>query len=153
MNERLIKLKGIASKFRAAILACDLDSLALTFKAFPMGACGDAALLLGTYLHQLGYGPIDYVSGQKGVQSHGWPEMGDIIIDITADQFGKEIDPVLVTRDKTWHKNFGERMREYANLEDHHEHTQALLLPTYKQILRQLKDLERGVPDEKEGVG
>jgi hypothetical protein len=91
-------------------------------------------------LHELGYGPIEYVSGQRGRQSHGWLELDDIIIDITADQFGEEIDPVLVTRDKTFHKNFVERERISAHLEVYDKRTQALLFLTYKQILRQLKD-------------
>ena len=110
-----MKLKEIVSKFKAAILACDLDGLGIGFRAFPMGACGDTCLLLGTYLHELGYGRVDYVFGQKGRQSHAWLEMGDIIIDITADQFEKDIDPVLITRDKRWHKEKGVRSLDLTN--------------------------------------
>jgi hypothetical protein len=39
-------------------------------------------------------------------QSHFWLEVGGYIVDITADQFDESLDPVIVTRDRTWHDQF-----------------------------------------------
>jgi hypothetical protein len=54
-------------------------------------------------------------------------QVGEIIIDITADQFSEEIDiPVIVTRMSNWHKQFkgkrsglqleGELMSDYKTI-------------------------------------
>ncbi|OPZ87669.1 MAG: hypothetical protein BWY74_03344 [Firmicutes bacterium ADurb.Bin419] len=39
-----------------------------------MGSCGDASLLLGKYLDEMGLGQFDYVCGELGRQSHAWLE-------------------------------------------------------------------------------
>jgi hypothetical protein len=38
-----------------------------------------------------------------------WLEYGNLIIDVTADQFGKP--PILITTDSSWHRLFGELSR------------------------------------------
>jgi hypothetical protein len=77
---------------------------------FPSGACGDAALLLAKHLRLAGIWPLIYVCGVmatgRGNQSHAWLQYGDLIIDITADQFEGISDPVIVATDRAWHEQF-----------------------------------------------
>ena len=97
MNKRplpdLSFLYDCALKFRQAIekakFAGEFTNDRILFK-FPTACCGDASCLLGQYL--LDYGiSSKYVCGMyydnTGCQSHAWIEVGDIIVDITGDQF------------------------------------------------------------------
>ncbi|HEC73707.1 MAG TPA: hypothetical protein ENI26_04945 [Methylophaga aminisulfidivorans] len=81
-----------ARDFRSAIEACS-SSLGVSFKSFPSGACGDVTPLLGTYLIGRGFGEFQYMLGNYGSRgddgwsSHAWLQSGDLVVDITADQF------------------------------------------------------------------
>lgn len=71
---------------------------------FPTGACGVVSELLGRYLQEKLSVSGNYVCGevyQPDMRSHAWVDVGGIIIDITADQFGQP--PVIVTRESAWH--------------------------------------------------
>lgn len=73
---------------------------------FPSGACGDAARLIAEYLRRHGHGDWTYIEGSTSYEhyrTHVWLRQGGIILDVTADQFGDGADPVIVTRDSTWH--------------------------------------------------
>ena len=104
-------LQAQARRFRAVIEQLDKCLLPLSFEAFPRGSCGDAALLLGTYLSELGFGEFTYVCGQcrdsKGpdkLASHAWLVSADgTIVDITADQFPDVTEPVIVSKSSEWH--------------------------------------------------
>ncbi|WP_377806571.1 hypothetical protein [Azospirillum sp. A29] len=54
-----------------------------------------------------------YVCGFRyediGTSTHAWIEADDIIIDVTADQFGQP--PVMVTRDRAWHDTWPDQER------------------------------------------
>ena len=81
---------------------------------FPLGSCGDVAILLGQYLHDAGLGTWRYVSwerprGDYGFESHGWIELHGVIADITADQFLEANEAVIVTPDSSWHNSFAIR--------------------------------------------
>jgi hypothetical protein len=86
---------------------------------FPSGACGDAALLLTKHLQLVGIWPLIYVCGQMAIrrrtQYHAWLEYGELIIDITADQFEGISDPVIVTTDRAWHGRFTVTLRVEAD--------------------------------------
>jgi hypothetical protein len=77
-------------------------------QSFPRGACGDASILLGEYLHRQGQDVLDYVAGEResDLYSHAWLEKDGLIVDITADQFEGVSEPVIVTYDRTWHQQF-----------------------------------------------
>jgi hypothetical protein len=48
---------------------------------------------------------VMYVCGQRGPNlSHAWLQVEDIIVDITADQFGEP--PVIVTTNTKWHEGW-----------------------------------------------
>ena len=79
-----------------------------TLAAFPKGSCGDASLLLGEFLYSHGEGDWIYVAANRSGDghTHAWIEKDGLLVDITADQFDDGQPPVLVTRDKSWHKQF-----------------------------------------------
>jgi hypothetical protein len=45
-----LRILDLAMRFRAAIEACDLKTLPITFHEFPRGSCGVATLILAKYL-------------------------------------------------------------------------------------------------------
>lgn len=80
---------------------------------FPAGCCGSVSEVLAKALRRdLGVAAA-YVCGSrhddKGTSTHGWVEAGDIIVDVTADQFGQP--PVMVTRDRAWHDTWSDQER------------------------------------------
>lgn len=90
---------------------------------FPTGWCGDAAPLLAQYFTDSGLGHFDYVCDERTNddpvavwQTHAWLEQDGLIIDITANQFPEIDDPIMITRDRTWHNQFRECSREPAGI-------------------------------------
>ena len=82
------------------------------FADFPRGACGPATEIVGRLLkEQLGYDGM-YVCGDghpklSANQTHAWFEVGNVLIDITYDQFeGAALSGWLFTRDTGWHAQF-----------------------------------------------
>lgn len=75
---------------------------------FPRGACGVACDLLAEYLWRHDHGPWRYRWGVAKAPrgSHAWLEQGDVIVDITADQFEEITAPVLITTNPAWHLQF-----------------------------------------------
>lgn len=106
MNDEIKNLRDLSKRFRNAIEKCDPKSLPVTLQGFPYGACGDATLLLAKYLHENGCGQFDYVLGKRGDYSHVWLQRGDLIVDITADQFEDQNTPIIVTKDQSWYASF-----------------------------------------------
>jgi hypothetical protein len=77
--------------------------------AFPRGACSDASLLLGAWLADNGRSGFDYVCGLRidnegNCISHGWRARGDLVVDITADQFTDGPGSVVVASPSPWHE-------------------------------------------------
>lgn len=79
------EIKSAALQFRLAIEGTEKESLSAGLRRFPWGACGDASLLLARYLQDRGFGPCVILRSEQ--PSHIWLRSGDLIIDITADQF------------------------------------------------------------------
>lgn len=77
---------------------------------FPRGSCGDASLLLGSYLADCGYFGFEYIAGERGFQrnntwtSHAWLAQKSIIVDITADQFSDAPSAVVICNSSIWHQ-------------------------------------------------
>jgi hypothetical protein len=92
-------------QFRKALIKYGIKRLPISFHEFPMGSCGDASLLLGKYLDEMGLGQFDYVCGELGRQSHAWLEKDGIIVDITADQFDGVVEEIIVTDNNDFHKD------------------------------------------------
>jgi len=96
------ELIGLVTDLRSRLEKYDQDH-GLTLQSFPRGACGDASILLAHHLSLNGFGPFRYVCGRHGEASHVWLSNGDLIIDITADQFEDFDVPVFVASSSPWH--------------------------------------------------
>jgi hypothetical protein len=117
-------------------------------REFPIGACGDAVPLLGTYLAEQGLGSFTYVLGLRAKEgtsrhhSHAWLESdGDgTIIDITADQFPEIDQKVIVTVRSDWHATFERKeANEKADYRIYDEDTIATLGAAYWAILTKME--------------
>ncbi|MGO6849604.1 hypothetical protein ACCS68_04270 [Rhizobium beringeri] len=95
-------LIALVSDFRAR-LESYRDDHGLTLQSFPEGACGDASILLAHHLTQHGFGTFRYMCGRRGDATHAWLSDGELIIDITADQFDDFDVPVFVSSTSSWH--------------------------------------------------
>lgn len=75
--------------------------------SFPNGWCDDCSRALGAVLDERGEHGFKRVVGRRGEhneKTHVWLQRGDLIVDITADQFRDEVcSPVIVTTDRSWH--------------------------------------------------
>lgn len=142
INERITAIYMEASRFRKALEACDKRSLPITLQGFPRGSCGDAAVLLGTFLQENGFGIFDYVLGERGRQSnntwhsHAWVRQKQLIVDITADQFDDVDEAVIVTNSSIWHRRFRQKVLHPADYRIYDPYTKATLGNVYRQILQ-----------------
>jgi hypothetical protein len=107
-----VKVEELAKRMRAAIEAVPRERLPPSMSAFPAGSCGDASLLLGTYLVDSGISDFEYICGDRGSHvdntwtSHAWLARGALIVDITADQFEDAPGKVIVSTESVWHRDF-----------------------------------------------
>lgn len=139
--EEISYLKELCLQFRNAIVAYGIKKLPISFHEFPMGFCGDASLLLGKYLDEMGLGQFDYVCGELGRQSHAWLEKDGIIVDITADQFDGVTEEVTVSDNNDFHKRFEEDFRHpYIDNFGNGDFVDIELLPAYYKIIGCLDD-------------
>ena len=81
------------------------------FSDFPRGCCGDTANLLWKFLQINFNGKYDsdirIKNGEKNGRWHAWLEYRDtIVIDVTADQFHSISEPVIITTDKEFYREF-----------------------------------------------
>jgi hypothetical protein len=101
-----------AGEFRLAIDSTPSHLRAQFFDLFPRGCCGDTCLLLGAWLEANSLGEWHTAFARRGsgatYYSHAWLEKDGLIVDITADQFGIDVAPVIVARrgDSTLHLTF-----------------------------------------------
>ena len=102
----------LAVSFRAAVEACPRERLPITFQSFPRGSCGDACLLLGAWLEDSGHTGFYYICGQRNSQSHAWLQRADLIVDITADQFGPNLPPVYVGPKSDFYMSFEQELKQ-----------------------------------------
>ncbi|NKJ72850.1 hypothetical protein GFL38_11360 [Rhizobium leguminosarum bv. viciae] len=108
------ELKALATDFRTSLEEYRNDH-GLTLQSFPEGACGDASILLAHHLTQHGFGPFRYMCGRRDDATHTWLSDGELIIDITADQFDDFDVPVFVSSTSSWHDSLdGRDMHEAA---------------------------------------
>lgn len=133
------ELFKLASVFRRAIMKCEPKSLSVTLQDFPLGAYGDTTSLLAKYLENNKCGYFQYVLGNRNSYSHAWLQQGNIIVDITADQFYNQNIPVIVTRDHYWHSFFYGAIKHIADFEMYDDSTVSILQNDYKTIVEHIK--------------
>lgn len=142
------ELANAAAAFRAAIERTPAAQLPIGLQGFPKGACGDATDLLGYYLKTQGLGTFDYVSGEGWDEdgewfSHAWLRQGNVIVDITADQFpGKA--PVIVTDASPWHDGFEAEVPHEADFHVYDPNTVSTLAAAYAVVLETLERMNSG---------
>jgi hypothetical protein len=115
-------LRKIASLVRSVAEEVSVDIRTRCYASpFPTGWCQDTSRVLGRLLQDLGedgfklvfgkrHAVIDTATGRCSEPTHVWLERDGVIVDITADQFSKEIsDPVLVITDRSWHDTWPEQ--------------------------------------------
>lgn len=94
-------------KIRIAFEKVDKSNLPVTFRNFPLGACGDTCEVLAEILLELGHGTFQYVAGRcENGNSHAWLQRDSIIVDITADQFDEISEHVYVGPLNDWYRSF-----------------------------------------------
>jgi hypothetical protein len=136
-NETLC-IRRLAERFRAAVEACDLRRLPITFHEFPNGSCGDATLILAKYLNDNGHEGFVYVCGIRDGHSHAWLQRGDLIVDITGDQFPDNEHSVCVSRRSAWHAQFEIDHESSSDIDLYDDLTRVGLGAAYNKILQQL---------------
>jgi hypothetical protein len=140
---KLIDIEGSALAFRKAVVLARAE-LPEEFRGFPAGCCGDASELLAAHLTELGHGPFTYVFGLRGEvasgthTSHAWLTLGELVVDITADQFPEVANPVIVTTDSAWHRTFRIDQTRVADFRQWDEATVARLSHVFATIRRQV---------------
>lgn len=138
-----------ARRFRQAIEKSDRTRLSIDFAEFPLGSCGTASLLLGTYLQRLGFGGFDYVLGRRGrgcdIISHAWLKDRRFLVDITADQFKESRQEVIVATQSTWHETFIQEVEHEAHLRVFDPQAQHSLRRDLTEICRNLSFIERKI--------
>lgn len=139
-NLDIDEISSVALRFRMAIEACDRLTLPISFEEFPRGSCGDVTPLLGTYFIERGFGPFDYVLGERGGSghTHAWLRQGQLDIDITADQFTDAPRPIIVCVESPWHRMFRQRIDHVADFRIYDEQTVSVLSSAYRLIVDRL---------------
>ena len=130
--------------------ACS-SQLGITFSNFPSGACGDAVLVLGTHLKDLGFGEFQYMLGDYGNKnenfwsSHAWLQLDDLVIDITADQFPDIEEKIIVSDKSEWHRNLNGEAKNIADYRIYDMQTSVTLGRAHNMILRYLDGFQLSV--------
>lgn len=132
------QLIGLTIAFRNAIEATPKNKLPITFSNFPRGACGDATPLLGTFLIAHGFEPFDYMLGERRSSSHAWLQRGNLVVDVTADQFADCDTSVIVSGDSAWHRQFDGKRQHIADYRIYDERTKLILGGAYSVIVANL---------------
>lgn len=132
-------LLRLAHRFRCAILRSNpRTGRLITLRDFPVGACGDASLLLAKYLQVNGCGRPLYVVGKRNGLVHAWLQLGDLTIDITADQFDDQDAGVIVSAESAWHLSFNGKIYSVADFCLYDQLSAFELTKAYKVITRSL---------------
>lgn len=106
------KIRALGRYFKNAILRVPPHLLALNLQRFPHGACGDTSRLFGAYLKEVGIEGFSYVIGYRGnvhehtEGSHAWLQRGNLIVDLTADQFPDAPVGFVAEENSSWHAAF-----------------------------------------------
>ena len=132
-------LERLALNFRQAILSCEKNKLPISLKSFPAGSCGDTSILLGKYLQVNGFNDVRYICGWNDTQSHAWLLVDRFIVDITADQFSKILNGVIVTDDHTWYRQFSIDSDHSADFEIYDKYASSYMQSAYNYITSKLK--------------
>jgi hypothetical protein len=106
-DARLGYLRHHATRVRQAIEMTDLRNCGFNLSAFPDYCCHHAVMLLAFHLFETGETDLQAANGTRNnalQNQHVWLQSEDILVDITADQFGEDQSRVIATRHSPWHE-------------------------------------------------
>lgn len=115
---------------------------------FPRGACGDTSLLFGAYLVDHSITGFKWMSGCRGDvrdntwTSHAWLQRGNLVVDLTADQFADAPAGVIVMCPSPWHAQFNGEERGSGDFRDRSNVDQLARL--YRRLLQDIPSPSRG---------
>lgn len=103
----LARIEEIAKQLHRAMELVDFSDCACNLHGFPSKCCHHASSLLLVLFHKCGINGFEVVRGRdpkwiEEEQFHNWTQRENIIVAITADQFGKQYPPVIVGESQ-WH--------------------------------------------------
>lgn len=128
-------IEAIASEVRRLLKSAAVPYLE-GLREFPSGSCGDTCLVLAEVLRRRGQIGFQYVEGKRNGLGHAWLERGDLIVDITADQFPEQAEnPVIVSRSSQWHGSFERENVHPVNLKNYDDRTQQQVASAVDQLL------------------
>lgn len=113
----MVDFNCVGKIFRQAFDNADLSSAPGFLPRFPDGCCAWAARMIGHFLkYECKLQPIHVCAssasapGREG--GHEWIEINDTIIDITSDQFPRQSQKVIVSKNSSWHQEWQVNTRE-----------------------------------------
>jgi hypothetical protein len=152
MSKTNANLPLLARNFRKAMSRIAPDDFHFgLFSSFPKNCCEFTSYLLAKYLHErCHYKRVLMVHGEnryKKTIRHTWLKIGEVDIDITADQFASSDRTVFVVADSVRHKRFIIFKSEIPNTKfDHfHEEQKLELLSDYKKVIANMQKSWDGV--------
>lgn len=106
----LSKLEIIATVFRAGFENNDLTDAPGFLCKFPEGCCSWASYMMGHFMkYELYLNPIE-IQAQRdnddGTDPHSWLMVGNVIVDITSDEFDDSEERVIVSEYSPWHDSW-----------------------------------------------
>ena len=119
MSIDLTKIEDMANRMRTAIESIPPKERLERMRDFPKHEGGDAALLMGAYLIDMGFEGFVRVTGRRGAKErmnrppHYWLARDNLVVDIAADQWWDAPESIIVADPSRWHRLF--------RLEDHDE--------------------------------
>lgn len=128
-------------RFRSAIedyKNSDFSANDSNFKnSFPSGQCQNSSLLLAAWLRSEDYLNVEVVSGDNSfggnADTHAWVCVGEVVVDITADQFDERKYPSVWVGEKLdLHSNYVVRTSFQQSID-------APLFNTYRNITKFIK--------------
>jgi hypothetical protein len=134
----LIHIRQLAVQFRHAIERCH-TRLPIQFRDFPLGSCGDAALLLAKFLEKNGHPGFVYIVGMREGGSHAWLQQDNLTVDIAADQFSDQPQSVIVALNSDWHKTFERDHEDIADFEQYNRAAATELRNAYRLCIAHLE--------------
>jgi hypothetical protein len=106
----MIDLVCVANSIRYAFDNTDLSDAPGFLPGFPSGCCGWVSWIIGHYLRfECNFDPVHVCGGRSatdGYENHEWIEIDGMIVDITSDQYHDNQEPVIVSKNSEWHKQW-----------------------------------------------
>ena len=139
-------LKELAALYRENLerVLANTPDKGIELRSFPGGACEISSIMLGHFLHGVGFKGVELVNASRryrdyayetesySQEGHVWLIINsEIIVDITADQFDDFDEPVCVVKKSDFHSKFTENFRKDVKDE--------LLTYPYGNIFKEVK--------------